>query len=595
MPTEKSSFTPDWYEGDLPPQSYRSIFKWGAPREFKHPNRRLYQLMKDTFELSDADFQQPVSLGLEAVSTEVPVGLSAVQLKELEDIVGLDNLTSETYARLKAGYGAGAIDALRLHHGIIENIPDVVVHPRHKQDIEQIVNYCNAQGIAVYVYGGGSSVTRGFEAVKGGVTLDMGTHMNKVLAFNETNQTITVQPGIFGPALEDILNHAPEKLGASRAYTCGHFPQSFEYSTVGGWVVTRGAGQNSTYYGKAEDLVLSQEYVTPIGTVKTQDYPRQATGPDLDQIMIGSEGAFGVLVEVTLKVFHYTPENRVPFSYMFKSWEDAQAAARQIMQAEYGYPSVFRISDPEETDVAMKLYGIEGTPADGLLKLLGFEPMQKCLMLGYTDGDQVFSRTLARRIRQTCRSYGAFNLSPFGVTQRWEHGRFRDPYMREDLADYGILIDTLECAVNWADLPKVHAGVRAVVKSRPQTICMTHISHAYPQGANLYFIFIARITDIDEYLKLQYSVLQAIQDNGAAMSHHHGVGKQTAPWLAGQIGEQYMAMLKSLKQHFDPNNIMNPGGTLGLDMSPQQAAKTWGMRKTEATNMEENHVAAELA
>lgn len=579
--------TPPWFEGELPPRSFRSIFKWGATDQYKHPNKGLVALMKERLNVSDEQLRQPVSLGLAEVSGDYPGSLTAGQIGSLAAIVGEANIQSDTYARLRASYGQGMIDSLRLREGIIENIPDIVLHPRHTEDVAAIIAYCHAEKIPVYVVSGRSSVTRGYEAVRGGATLDMSTHMNQVIRFNETNQTITVQPGIFGPALEKVLNNAPQTLGAKRAYTCGHFPQSFEYSTVGGWALTRGAGQNSTYYGKAEDLVLSQEYITPVGRLKTQDYPRQATGPDIDQILIGSEGAFGVLAAVTLKVFRHTPQNRRHFSFMFKDWEAAQAAARAIMQAEAGYPSVFRISDAEETDVAMHLYGIAGSPAESALNLLGFRPGEKCLMLGYTDGERGFSRNLEQVIKRTCKSHGAFNLSAFGVTKRWEHGRFSDPYLRDSLADVGVLIDTLECAVTWDSLPQVHAGVRAAVKSaavnsaagnsRAETICMTHLSHAYPQGGNLYFIFIIKYAGIEAYLKLQYSVLEAILQNGAAISHHHGVGKQLAPWLPEQVGEEHMNLLRSIKAHFDPHNIMNPGGTLGLDMNPAQANKNWGI------------------
>ena len=344
------------------------------------------------------------------------------------------------------------IDALRLRKKIIENIPDAVVSPHNQQEIEKLIAYCDKERIPVYIYGAGSSVTRGMEAVKAGIALDMSIHMNKVVSFNEIDQTITVEAGMTGPQLEDILNHAPEKLGAKRAYTCGHFPQSFEYSSVGGWVVTRGAGQNSTYYGKIEDIVIAQEYVTPVGVLKTQEHPRCAVGPDFDQIMMGSEGAFGVLVNVTLRVFRWQPGNRKRYSYMFKDWQSARDACREIMQAEFGFPSVFRLSDPEETDVAMKLYHIEGTPADTFLNAFGYKPMQKCLLLGHTDGERAFSRNVNRQVRKICMKHGAFNLSFAPVTANWEKGRFRDPYMREDLEDFGILIDTLECAVTWSQM-----------------------------------------------------------------------------------------------------------------------------------------------
>ena len=258
--------------------------------------------------------------------------------------------------------------------------------------------------IPLYVYGGGSSVTRGVEPICGGISLDMRRHFNKVIDFNETDQTITVEAGMSGPKLEETLNNAVKLFGAKRAYTCGHFPQSFEYSSVGGWTVTRGAGQNSTYYGKIEDIVIAQEYATPTGNVKTEAFPAKATGPDINQIMMGSEGAFGVLTHVTLKVYRHMPENHYKFSYMFKDWETAMDAAREIMQCECGRPSVFRLSDPEETDMMMHLYGVSESVLGKMLSNLGYKPHKRCLFLGFTDGEKGFCKNIARNVKRICKS-----------------------------------------------------------------------------------------------------------------------------------------------------------------------------------------------
>ncbi|MDN5343742.1 MAG: alkyldihydroxyacetonephosphate synthase [Oceanotoga sp.] len=558
-------FEPNWYINKPPENSYRSIFKWGEWDEFKHPNEKLYELMKKTFNMTDNDFIEPKNLGLDDVKYDGEIKLTKENINKFKTIVGEDNVNEDVYTRLSVSYGKTMVDSIRMRHKKVENIPDIVIYPRDKKDIINIVRYCNDEKIPIYVFGGGSTVTRGMEAVKQGITLDMRKHLNKVIRFNEINQTITVQAGMQGPDLEEYLNKAPEKFNAKRRYTCGHFPQSFEYSSVGGWIVTRGAGQNSTYFGKIEDIVICQEYITPIGEIKTNEFPAQATGPDIDEIMMGSEGAFGILISATLKIFKYLPENHQKFSFIFKNWEDAKEAAREIMQGQFGYPSVFRLSDPEETDVAMKLYGVEDTIIDKILKFRGFNPMERCLMLGFTEGEKNFSKLVKKNIKKICKKYKAMYTTGY-ITSSWEKGRFRDPYLREDLGDFGIMIDTLECSVNWENMEKVHTGVRKFCHSRPNTICMTHISHFYPQGANLYFIFIAKMEEEEEYLEYQYGILDNIQKYGASMSHHHGIGKMTAPWLESYIGENQMDLFKNLKNYFDPNNIMNPGGTLGLDL-----------------------------
>jgi alkyldihydroxyacetonephosphate synthase len=562
-------FRPDWFEGELPEGSFRSILKWGDPRAYKHPNGRLFKLMKETFGLNDEHFRHPAEMGMERVPEDLPPKLAKAHIEALTAIVGAGNAFADVYHRLQVGYGKTMLDAMRLRKGIIENIPDLVLHPRDRADLRAIVDYCDAHEIPVYVYGGGSSVSRGVEAVKGGVTLDMRVHLNKVLAFDEKNHTIKVEAGMSGPELERQLRNAVELHHAGRAYTCGHLPQSFEYSVVGGWIVTRGSGQNSTYYGNAADMVIAQDYVCPTCDIRTGDFPAAANGPDIDEIMMGGEGTFGILYSATLRFRMYMPENTRRYSFVFKTWEDGKEAAREILQGEFGSPSVFRLSDPEESDVALKLYGVEGTVLDSLMRARGFRKGERCLMLGTADGEAGFARHVSRQVKKICRKHGA--MSTTGLVQKsWEHGRFRDPYMREDLQDYGIMMDTLECSVNWSNLEEVHTGVREFCHSRPDTICMTHMSHFYPQGCNLYFIFIAKMDGIEEYLAYQGGILDSIQKYGATMSHHHGIGKSFAPWLEGDVGPEAIALFRALKRHFDPKGILNPGGTIALDLPDEK-------------------------
>lgn len=553
--------TPPWTPAPPPPGSYRAIGKWGAPAMVKHPDRHWIALLKERLGLRDADLATPRQTGEEAMRS-LPAGrLTEAQLADLRRIVGPENVLADDYARARHTYGKSAYDLLRLRRGLVENPPDAVVCPRHADDVRAVVRWCDAQRVPLIPFGGGSSVTRGVEPVRGGIVLDMAVHMHRVLSFSAVNQTVTVEPGIGGPELEAALNDAPARFGAPHPYTCGHFPQSFEHSTVGGWVVTRGAGQNSTCYGKIEDLVVSQHYVTPAGEISTREVPAQATGPDVDQIMIGSEAAFGVLVAVTLKIFRYRPGARRYFSYLFPDWGTAHDTCREVMQGEFGRPSVFRLSDPEETAVALRLYGITNTPADRALRMLGYRPGERCLLLGTADGDPAYTRLVAGRIGRLCRSRGALPTTG-AVARRWEATRFLDPYLRDDLLDFGVLIDTLECAVSWTKLPETWAAVRAACLRRPATICMAHASHFYPQGTNLYFIIITPIMSPEEYLAYQAGIVDAVVATGAALSHHHGIGKLFAPWLPAALGPEQMALLRALKGHFDPNGIMNPGGLI---------------------------------
>ena len=560
-------FRPNWTEKAPEPGTFRSILKYGSPHHFKHPSDAWVKMMKEEFHMTDADFAVKQNEGHESVVLNRPPALKPEQIESLAAIVGKENVASDDYSRVKFSSAKTSEELLELRQGIIREVADLVVHPRDKHDVQKILKYCDAECIPITVFSGGSSCNFGCRPFKGGVSLVMSTHMNKLLELNELNQTARVQPGMFGPAYENALNKAPEHFGSKRRYTCGHFPQSFEYSTVGGWIVTLGSGQASTYYGDAYDIVFSQEYVTPVGTFKTLDYPATATGPKVNDIMKGSEGTFGILVELTMKIFRYMPENRARFSFMYPTWEAAVNASREIMQSEFGKPAIYRISDPEETDRGLKLYGMPSF-LEPVLALRGFKPMQRCLCLGNVEGDKDYTHLVTRKIKKIAKKHGAMSLTSY-PPRKWEHTRYTEPYMREDLNDYGILIDTLEASVTWDNIHRLHEGVRAFIKSRPDTMCLTHASHFYPQGTNLYFIFFARM-GMDEYVNFQKGIIDQMVKFGGTMSHHHGVGRLLAPWMETHLGKEQMAVLRAIKQHFDPHNIMNPGGQLGLDEIPQR-------------------------
>ncbi len=558
-------FRPDWTEQAPKPGTIRSIVKYGDPHHFKHPSDAWVKMMQREFHMSDADFSVKQHEGDEQVVLDRPPALKPEQVEALAAIVGRENVALDDYSRVKYSSAKTSEEVLELRQGIYREVSDVVIHPRDKHDVRKIVEYCDGERIPITVFSGGSSVNLGCRPYKGGVSLVMSTHMNRLLEINELNQTARVQPGMFGPAYEDALNHAPEGFGCKRRYTCGHFPQSFEYSTVGGWIVTLGSGQASTYYGDACDIVFSQEYVTPVGDIKTLDYPATATGPKVHDIMKGSEGTYGILVEVTMKIFRYMPENRRRFGFMFPTWEAAVDASREIMQSESGLPAIYRISDPEETDRGLKLYGVPGF-VDAGLERMGFKPGQRSLCMGNIEGDKDFTRLVARKVKRIVREHGALPLTGYPA-RMWEHTRYTEPYMREDLNDYGIFLDTLETSVTWDNLHRVHQGVRSFIKSRPGTICMTHASHFYPHGTNLYFILMARM-GVDEYITFQNGIIDRVLEHGGTLSHHHGVGRMLAPWMEAHIGREQMEVLRALKRHFDPHGIMNPGGQLGLDDIP---------------------------
>ena len=208
----------------------------------------------------------------------------------------------------------------------------------------------------------------------------------------------------------------------------------------------------------------------------------------------------------------------------------------------------------------MKLYGMPGF-VEPLLALRGFKPMQRCLCLGNVEGDKDYTRLVARKVKRIARKHGAMCLTGYPA-RKWEKTRYTEPYMREDLGDYGILIDTLETGVTWDNLLGLHEGVRTYIKSRPDTMCMTHASHFYPQGTNLYFIFIANMTNAAEYRKFQKGIIDNIQKFGGSLSHHHGVGRMIGPWMETHLGKEQMDVLRALKKHFDPHGIMNPGVSL---------------------------------
>ncbi len=539
--------------------TYRDILKWGDKRETKI-DRGTIRVIQEKFAYTDEDLNKSVLLGDQEVKLSNPSKLSVSLINELKEIVGEDNIQTDDYSRASHAYGKYYADLLKLRKGEIPNPPDAVLFPKTNDEIVKILEICNQHKIAITPFGGHSSVTRGVETPLGGISLDLTKHFNKVLEVNEINSTVKVQAGIYGPAFEEYLNN----YGAG--YSCGHFPQSFEYSTVGGWIAAKGAGQASTGYGKIEHMVLSLKVITPKGIVETKMYPASAQGWDLHQLFLGSEGTLGVITEATMKIRKYRPKLTQYASFVFKNFESSVEAMRTVMQSGIGLPHLFRISDPEETEIAFKTKEFDGTLADKVLSTLGYKAGERCLMFVAIEGEISYTKQVKSAIKKITKKYGAFSIGA-SPTKKWLEQRYSSAYLRDPLMDLGIMTDTLETAVMWNDLLPLWDAVRNYLKSRDKTVVMVHISHVYENGANLYFTFLSPMktgNELNDYTDYHKGIIETIQKNKGSLSHHHGVGRSLAPWMEQELGKEAMELMQAVKNHLDPNGIMNPGNTLGL-------------------------------
>jgi alkyldihydroxyacetonephosphate synthase len=537
--------------------TYRQILKWGDKRE-DEADPLMIKVIMDKFDLKESDFESKHLSGAHQVKLEKPSALTTRHLDFLRGIAGSENILDDDFSRAKFSCGKFYGELLDLRLNMVPFPPDAVVSPRSHDEVVSIVEYCNNERIPVIPVGGQSSVTGALKAPLGGIALDLTKHLNKILKINAVNKTATVQTGIFGPALEDELNR--------HGFTCGHFPQSFEFSTAGGWIAAKGAGQASTAYGKIEDMLIALKVVTPSGVIETKEYPRTAQGWEILRLFPGSEGTLGIITEATLSLHNYNPENTTYASFIFRSFEQAVAAMQKMIQSEYGKPHLFRVSDPAETDIAFKTKGFENSLSDKVLKKLGFLPDKRSLMFVTVEGDEDYTKFVQKKIKSTAREFKGIYVGK-GPVRKWLDQRYSSAYMRDPLMDLGIMTDTLETAITWQNLVNVWSATHAYVRLRPKTVLMIHISHVYESGANLYFTFLSPMekgNERNDFEVFHKGLIETILENGGSLSHHHGVGRVLAPWMEGHLGKTSMEAFAAVKKHFDPNNIMNPSGTLGI-------------------------------
>jgi alkyldihydroxyacetonephosphate synthase len=516
------------------------------------------------------------SLGVASLPDTPATPLEALSMPDValtsEDLEALRNLTSpsrvetDRFERAFHALGKSYHDLLRIRAGTLAAAPDAVVYPKGHDEVVALLAACAERRLAVVPFGGGSSVVGGVEARRGAdhaglVTLDL-TRMDRLLDLDEASRSATFEAGVYGPALEEAL--------AARGFTLGHFPQSFEFSTLGGWLAARGAGQQSNRYGAAAKLLVGARVATPQGEWRTAPFPNSAAGPDLNHLVAGSEGALGVITEARV-VVRRLPETRDFASFLFRDWEAGVEAVRAITQDEVPV-SMLRLSDADET----RFYGafkevLRPSSAQrlalGALGAAGFD--EPCVLLVGFEGSARGVGASRRAVLARCARRGGLYVGR-GHGHRWYEQRFAMPYLRDPLMDRGVGIDTLETSTEWSNVPVLSHAVRAAIDealrgegARP--VILTHISHTYLTGTSLYFTFLFvrdRDDPVGQWRAAKEAASRAISEHGGTISHHHGVGTDHAPWLAFEKGPLGVGVLEAAKRRLDPAGIMNPGKLL---------------------------------
>ncbi len=474
---------------------------------------------------------------------------------------------TDEHARVLHAYGRSYCDLVHLRRGEIPNPPDVIVYPGTEEQVVRLIQFCSEKDIALIPFGGGSSVVGGVEPRddRVTVTLDL-TRLNRLLSLDAVSQIATIEAGIIGPDLERALD--------ARGFMLGHLPQSFEFSTLGGWIATRGAGLSSTKYGKIETMTASLRIATPGGIVETRTVPASAAGPSLLQLLIGSEGTLGVITQATMRL-HGLPKIRDYRALLFRHFADGVDAIREMLQDDL-LPATVRLSDEDETRSFFFLRE-ESTGWKGFSERVGLQAIGALgyslergalMILGFEGDADVVSAEKSRGLAIS-KSHGAFDLG-HRVASAWLRDRYETPYLRDVLMEHGVLVDTLETATTWDNLVDLHtklaaAIARATESTGARAIVMTHVSHCYRDGASLYVTFLARMArgeEIAQWETIKHAATECIMVNRGTLTHHHGVGYEHAPWMKEEIGVHGVEVLRAVKQILDPSDIMNPGKLL---------------------------------
>lgn len=460
--------------------------------------------------------------------------------------------------------GQSLPDWIALRSGRLGVVPDGVAVPAAGDEVRALIDYARRSGVRLIPYGGGTSVVGHVNPLPGDapvLTVDLG-RLNGLLRWDGVAQLATFGAGITGPELEAHLRR--------RGCTLGHFPQSFEYSTLGGWIVTRSSGQQSLGYGRIERLFAGGRLEAPAGTLDLPPFPASAAGPDLRELVLGSEGRLGILTEVTVRASPL-PGRQAFHALFFPGWQQVLAAARAMMQAHLPL-TLLRVSTPQETQTTLALAGRERLIAalERFLELRGVGDDKCMLLLGLAGRPRVVA-SARRDALALARQHGGVHLGQaFG--HEWHKSRFRTPYLRNTLWAMGYAIDTLETAAGWAAIPAMVDAVEAALRDALAALgervhVFTHLSHLYPYGSNLYTTYLFRLApDPDDTLHrwqvCKAAASRAIVAHGGTISHQHGVGLDHRAYLPAEKGELGMAVLHDLVARFDPDGIMNPGKML---------------------------------
>ncbi len=470
-------------------------------------------------------------------------------------------INTDPAERLRHARGQGLPDWIALRSGRVDVFPDGVAYPASGEEVRSLLDFARQTGIRLIPYGGGTSVVRHINPRPQDspvLTVDL-SRLNRLIRLDETSRIATFEAGVRGPDLEAQLR--------PHGYTLGHFPQSFEFSTLGGWIATRSSGQQSYYYGRIEDLLAGGRVETPIGALDLPPFPASAAGPDLRQVLLGSEGRLGIITQASMRV-RPLPEVERFYGVFFTDWLAGEEAVREIVQARVPV-SMLRLSDAQETEITLALSDKDALVgwADRGLRLLHYGPQRSLLIFAVTGE----ARMAARAHRQAIGIARAHRGLPTGtlIGQMWRKSRFLTPYLRNTLWERGYALDTLETALPWSEVLPAAAAIKSRLESGladigERLLVFAHLSHVYPDGAGIYVTYLfRRAADPDETLRhwqtLKAAASQVIVAHGGTISHQHGIGTDHAPYLAAEKGAVGMAMLEAVRRSVDPHGLLNPG------------------------------------